>query len=122
MDRLKNTPHRRIIEVLRISFDGLEEKDREIFLHIACFYKGKDKDRVTQILDYCQLNPVIGLSVLADRSLITISNNELSMHDLLQEMGWEIVREQSPTYPGKRSRLWSHEDINNVLESDKVRV
>ncbi|KAM5551741.1 hypothetical protein ABKV19_026538 [Rosa sericea] len=115
IDRLKNTPHKHIIEVLRISFDGLDEKDREIFLHIACFYKGKDKDRVTQILDYCQLNPVIGLSVLADRSLITISNNELLMHDLLQETGWEIVREQSPKEPGKRSRLWSHEEINDVL-------
>ncbi|KAM5551801.1 hypothetical protein ABKV19_026582 [Rosa sericea] len=119
IDRLKNTPHKRIIEVLRISFDGLDEKDKEIFLHIACFYKGKDKDRVTQILDYCQLNPVIGLSVLADRSLITISNNELWMHDLLQELGWEIVREQSPKEPGKRSRLWSHEDINNVLKKNK---
>ncbi|KAM5551847.1 TMV resistance protein N-like [Rosa sericea] len=119
IDRLKNTPHKGIIEVLRISFDGLEEKDKEIFLHIACFYKGKDKDRVTQILDYCELNPVIGLSVLADRSLITISNNELSMHDLLQETGWEIVREQSPKEAGKRSRLWSHEDINNVLKRNK---
>ncbi|XP_040368772.1 disease resistance protein RPV1-like [Rosa chinensis] len=120
IDRLKNTPDKRIIDVLRISFDGLDEKDREIFLHIACFYKGKDKDRVTQILNYCQLNPVIGLSVLADRSVITISNNELWMHDLLQELGWEIVREQSPQEPGKRSRLWSHEDINNVLERNKI--
>ncbi|XP_040371413.1 disease resistance protein RPV1 isoform X2 [Rosa chinensis] len=118
IDRLKNTPDKRIIDVLRISFDGLDEKDREIFLHIACFYRGKDKDRVTQILDYCQLNPVIGLSVLADRSLITISNNELWMHDLLQELGWEVVREQSPKEPGKRSRLWSHEDINNVLKKN----
>ncbi|PRQ55309.1 putative winged helix-turn-helix DNA-binding domain, leucine-rich repeat domain, L [Rosa chinensis] len=120
IDRLKNTPHKHIIEVLRISFDGLDQKDKEIFLHIACFYKGKDKDRVTQILEYCQLNPVIGLSVLADRSLITISDDkELSMHDLLQETGWEIVREQSPTDPGKRSRLWSHEDIKNVLNRNK---
>ncbi|KAM5551812.1 hypothetical protein ABKV19_026591 [Rosa sericea] len=119
IDRLKNTPDKRIIEVLRISFDGLDEKDKEIFLHIACFYKGNDKDRVTQILDYCQLNPVIGLSVLADRSLIIISNNELWMHDLLQELGWEIVREQSPKEPGKRSRLWSHEDINKVLKRNK---
>ncbi|PRQ55264.1 putative toll-like receptor, P-loop containing nucleoside triphosphate hydrolase [Rosa chinensis] len=119
IDRLKNTPDKRIIDVLRISFDGLDEKDKEIFLHIACFYKGKDKDRVTQILDYCQLNPVIGLSVLADRSLITLSNNELWMHDLLQELGWEIVREQFPKEPGKRSRLWSHDDINNVLKKNK---
>ncbi|XP_040368728.1 disease resistance protein RPV1-like isoform X2 [Rosa chinensis] len=119
IDRLKQTPDKRIFEVLRISFDGLDEKDKEIFLHIACFYRGKDKDRVTQILDYCELNPVIGLSVLADRSLITISNNKLSMNDLLQEMGWEIVRERSPNEPGKHSRLWSHEDINYVLERNK---
>ncbi|PRQ55248.1 putative toll-like receptor, P-loop containing nucleoside triphosphate hydrolase [Rosa chinensis] len=119
IDRLRSTPDKRIIDVLRISFDDLHEKEKEIFLHIACFYKGKDKDRVTQILDYCQLEPVIGLDVLADRSLITISNNELSMHDLLQEMGWEIVREQSPEEPGKRSRLWSYKDINKVLERNK---
>ncbi|PRQ55290.1 putative TIR domain, P-loop containing nucleoside triphosphate hydrolase [Rosa chinensis] len=117
--RLKNTPDKCIIDVLRISLDGLNKEEKEIFLHIACFYKGKDKDRVTQILGYCQLNPVIGLSVLADKSLITISNNELSMHDLLQEMGWEIVREESPEEPGKRSRLWFHKEINNMLKKNK---
>ncbi|XP_024199648.1 disease resistance protein RUN1-like [Rosa chinensis] len=66
IDRLRSTPDKRIIDVLRISFDDLHKKEKEIFLHIACFYKGKDKDRVTQILDYCQLQPVIGLDVLAD--------------------------------------------------------
>ncbi|XP_024163679.1 disease resistance protein RPP2B-like [Rosa chinensis] len=107
------------MDVLQISFDGLEDIDKEIFLHIACFYKRKDKDRVTQILDYCELNPVIGLRILADKSLITISSNKLSMHDLLQELGWEIVRRQSPKEPGKRSRLWSHEEIHNMLKKNK---
>ncbi|KAM5549840.1 hypothetical protein ABKV19_000993 [Rosa sericea] len=119
IDRLKNTPNRGIMNVLQISFDGLEDMEKEIFLHIACFYKGKDWDRVTQILHYCELNPVIGLRVLADKSLITISSNELSMHDLLQEMGWEIVRRESRDEPGKRSRLWSHEDIHNMLEKNE---
>ncbi|PRQ22171.1 putative leucine-rich repeat domain, L domain-containing protein [Rosa chinensis] len=41
------------------------------------------------------------------------------MHDLLQEMGWEIVRRQSPKESGKRSRLWSHEDIHHVLKKNK---
>ncbi|PRQ47568.1 putative TIR domain, P-loop containing nucleoside triphosphate hydrolase [Rosa chinensis] len=117
--RLKNKPERSIIDVLQISFDGLGETEKEIFLHIACFYKGKSRDRVIQILDYCQLSPVIGLSVLVDKSLVTISNNKLLMHDLLQEMGWEIVRRESPNNPGKRSRLWSHEDIHTVLKKDK---
>ncbi|XP_040362605.1 disease resistance protein RPV1 isoform X2 [Rosa chinensis] len=119
IDRLNNTPHPEIIDVLQISFDGLQEKDKNIFLHIACFYKGWDLDRVTQIIGYCELEPDIGLSVLADRSLITISNNKLSMHDLLQELGWEIVRRQSPREPGKRSRLWSHKEIHSVLKKNK---
>ena len=38
------------------------------------------------------------------------------MHDLIQEMGREIVRQQSLEEPGKRSRLWFHEDINDILK------
>ncbi|KAL5848583.1 hypothetical protein ACOSQ3_006627 [Xanthoceras sorbifolium] len=37
------------------------------------------------------------------------------VHDLLQEMGKEIVRQESIKGPGKRSRLWHHEDIYHVL-------
>ncbi|KAL5743635.1 hypothetical protein ACOSQ2_026751 [Xanthoceras sorbifolium] len=38
------------------------------------------------------------------------------MNDLLQEMGWEIVRKESPAKPGKRSRLWNHKDVFAILE------
>ncbi|XP_024182658.1 disease resistance protein RPP2B-like [Rosa chinensis] len=119
IDMLKKTPEKSITDVLHISFDGLREIEKEVFLHIACFYKGKDRNRVTEILDYCQLHPDINLRVLVDKSLITISNNEICMHDLLQEMGREIVRQESPKEPGKRSRLWSHEDIHNVLKKNE---
>jgi hypothetical protein len=44
------------------------------------------------------------------------------MHDLLQEMGREIVRQESPKEPGKRSRLWFHEDVRHVLEENTVRI
>ncbi|XP_070670800.1 disease resistance protein Roq1-like isoform X1 [Malus domestica] len=37
------------------------------------------------------------------------------MHDLLEKMGKHIVYKESPTEPGKRSRLWHHEDVRNVL-------
>ncbi|XP_031253114.1 putative disease resistance protein At4g11170 [Pistacia vera] len=40
------------------------------------------------------------------------------MHDLLQEMGWEIVRQVSFKEPGKHSRLWNPEDVCNVLKKD----
>nr|XP_023885347.1 disease resistance-like protein DSC1 [Quercus suber] len=37
------------------------------------------------------------------------------MHDLLQDMARKIIREEFLEEPGKRSILWSFEDINNVL-------
>ncbi|KAK4839751.1 hypothetical protein QYF36_024653 [Acer negundo] len=41
------------------------------------------------------------------------------MHDLLQAMGKEIVRQQSPNGPSKCTRLWRHKDICDVLTKDK---
>ena len=48
--------------------------------------------------------------------------NRHALHDLIQDMGREIVREVSPLEPGKRSRLWYHEDVFEVLSENTVRV
>ena len=56
-----------------------------------------------------------------DKSFITIENNKLWMHDLLQEMGREIVRLESRGELGKRSRLWLRKDLFHVLKKDTVR-
>ena len=44
----------------------------------------------------------------------------IEIHDLLQKMGREIVRQESPYEAGRRSRLWFHQDIINVLEESTV--
>lgn len=62
------------------------------------------------------------LDVLIDKSLVTILDNRLQMHDLLQEMGREIVHKESNEEPGKRSRLWDHRDVSRVLKYNKVRI
>ena len=109
-----------IESVLKISFDGLDDKEKDIFLDIACFFKGKDKDFVSRILDGCNFYAEIGIRNLVDKCLLTVSNNKLDMHDLLQHMGWEIVREQCLKEPGKRSRLWEGEDVSHVLTKNTV--
>ncbi|KAM5549965.1 TMV resistance protein N-like [Rosa sericea] len=104
-----------IFDILKISYNGLDSEEKKIFLDIACFFNGLDKDRVTEVLTSCDFSAIIGIKVLMERSLLTISHGRLGMHDLLQEMGWEIVRQESHKELGRCSRLWLLEDVKHVL-------
>jgi hypothetical protein len=42
------------------------------------------------------------------------------MHDLLRDMGRQIVYEESPLDPENRSRLWRHEEVFDILSKHKV--
>jgi len=121
LDRMKENPDKEILDTLQKSFDGLEETEKKIFLDIACFFKGNDRDHIAKMGDSCGVYPDIGIRVLIDKSLITVSNNNtLWMHDLLQQMGWKLVRQESPEEPGKRRRLWPYKDIDHVLTKNTV--
>ncbi|KAF5481845.1 hypothetical protein F2P56_002465 [Juglans regia] len=117
LEKLKRIPHDQIQKKLRISFDALGDNTvKDIFLDISCFFIGMDKENVVQILDGCGLFAKIGISVLIQRCLLTVGQrNKLSMHDLLRDMGREIVREKCPNEPGRWSRLWLHEEASNIL-------
>ncbi|XP_030957638.1 TMV resistance protein N-like isoform X2 [Quercus lobata] len=111
-----------IYDILKISYDGLEEMWKEIFLDIACFFRRwETKDRVIQILENCGFNARIGISVLLDKSLLTIGDYEhLGMHDLLQGMAEKIVHFGLDVKHGKQSRLWRIKDLLLVSENDKA--
>ncbi|KAM3733208.1 hypothetical protein ACB098_11G118000 [Castanea mollissima] len=115
LNRLKEFPKSEILQVLKISFDGLDEVEKEIFLHIACFFNNEIKDDIVEKLDYLGLYPNVGLGVLVDKSLVKMDETTLWMHDLLQEMGRNIVYQECPKEPGKRSKLWLFEDVDDVL-------
>jgi len=122
LEKLRRTPHDKIQKILRISFDSLDSSTKEIFLDIAFFFVGMDKEYAIKILDGCNFFPGIGIPILIQRSLVTVdSQNKLMMHNLIRDMGREIVRQESPKYPEKRSRLWFHEEVLNVLRKCKVR-
>jgi hypothetical protein len=110
-----------ILNVLRVSFDGLNTEQRSIFLHIACFFKGINRLHFTRILENKCPAVHYYISVLIDKSLVLASDNILGMHDLLQEMAYSIVHEESED-PGERSRLFDPEDIYKVLKENKVKV
>ena len=116
LEKLKKNPNRKINDVLRISFDGLEDSQKEVFLDIACFFRGEAEDSILRILDNCAK---CDIGVLHDRCLITVSYNMVQMHDLIQQMGWSIIREK---HPSKRTRLWDPDDIHKTLSAQEVRI
>ncbi|KAK8712322.1 hypothetical protein V6N13_147562 [Hibiscus sabdariffa] len=116
IERLKRDSNNEILDKLRISFDGLEGREKNIFLDIACFFNGEEKDFVMKVLDGCEFFPDIGIDVLIKKSLVTVDeDNKLWMHGLLQEMGRKIVKEKSIDEPGERCRLWEERDIYHML-------
>jgi len=122
--KIRSVPHPRIQDKLKISYESLDPMEKDIFLDIACFFKGMKRDNIMDILESCGHFPQIGIEILIERSLITLDsvNNKLGMHDLLQEMGRNIVFQESPNDPCRRSRLWAQEDIDCVLTKNKVLV
>ena len=108
LDKLEAIPESRIIEKLKISYDSLQDDhDQNLFLHIACFFVGKEKNITTLILDGCDFYTTIGIQNLVDICILTIDEcDKLRMHQLIRDMGRNIVRQESPKDPGKRRRLW----------------
>nr|XP_034918665.1 disease resistance protein RUN1-like isoform X1 [Populus alba] len=121
IDKLKRIPNHDIQGKLRISYDSLHgEELKNAFLDIACFFIDRKKEYVAKVLGArCGYNPEVDLQTLHERSLIKVLGETVTMHDLLRDMGREVVRESSPKEPGNRTRIWNQEDAWNVLEQHK---
>ncbi|XP_076896501.1 disease resistance protein RPP2A-like [Bidens hawaiensis] len=93
----------------------------ELFKHIECFFVGKDRDLTETILKACDIETRYGIMNLVDRCLLSTEeyNKCLMMHSLIQDMGRDLVRQESLTKPWKRSRLWRHEESFKVLKQEK---
>ena len=105
-----------ILNVLKVSLDGLDYWAKATFLDIACFFKGEHKDFIVKILDGCGFLAESRIELLRNRCLLTISNGKVDMHNLIQQLGHKIVSNEGPMNPGARSRLWQPKDVYNVLE------
>ncbi|XP_074380797.1 disease resistance protein RUN1-like isoform X1 [Apium graveolens] len=97
--KVKAIPENDIQKILQLSYDELEdETQKKIFLDIAFFFVGKDKDEATDIFKSCDFFPGVGIQNLVDRCLVTIDeSNRFQMHNLIQDMGKEL---------GKTTRLF----------------
>ncbi|CAN6574939.1 unnamed protein product [Malus baccata var. baccata] len=118
LDKLRNIPDATIYETLKLSYDRLlDHRVKGVFLDISCFFIGLHINFVTAILGSC-FSVEVEITTLCDQCLLYIDEDEkLRMHDLIRDMGREIVREEFPVELGKRSRLWHSEDAKSVLRN-----
>ncbi|XP_052291875.1 disease resistance protein RPP2B-like [Citrus sinensis] len=120
MRKLEISPCVEIPEVLKISYDSLDDSQKNIFLDIAFFLEGERRDVVISFFDAIGFEAKIELSVLDGKSLITVDFlDQIRMHDLLRDMGREIVRKESIDHLGNRSRLGYYKDLYEVLKKNK---
>ncbi|MED6107802.1 hypothetical protein PIB30_017692 [Stylosanthes scabra] len=122
LDHFEKHLDKKMREILRVSFDALGKEEQSVFLDIACCFKGHS---LVEVIDLLQAHygscMEYHIGVLVEKSLIKTNkvNGIVTMHDLIEDLGKEIVFETSPAMPGKRSRLWFYEDIIKVLEDNQ---
>ncbi|KAJ8756019.1 hypothetical protein K2173_024565 [Erythroxylum novogranatense] len=121
LSKLANFPDKEISEVLKKSYDQLEDHENSIFLDIACFFVGEDLDCIKRFIDASGCDATSALKSLEDKSLIKIWRKRVVMHNLVQEMGLDIIRQQSLQEPGQRSRLRDPKDICRIIQKQRVR-
>ncbi|KAE8651666.1 hypothetical protein Csa_021160 [Cucumis sativus] len=108
-----------IQDILRISYDELEQDVKDIFLYISCCFVGEDINEVKMKLEACGcLCLEKGTTKLMNLSLLTIEFNRIKMHDLIQQMGRSIHLSETFT-SHKRKRLLIKDDAMDVLNGNK---
>ncbi|XP_048133853.1 disease resistance protein L6-like [Rhodamnia argentea] len=117
---LESVPHDKIQSTLKISYDALNMRQQQMFLDIACFFIGYDKDILVHFRDKSNFFPEVVMEVLQNTSLIKIiEGNKVWMHDQVRDLGREIVRQESNMKIEKQSRVWDHEQGFDLLRKHK---
>ncbi|KAK4269183.1 hypothetical protein QN277_022374 [Acacia crassicarpa] len=127
LSKLERMTHQNIQNVLKLSYDRLDDEEKEVFLDIACFFKGESEGYVLAMLESFGFHGHISLRNLADKALISVVHDTICMqnhvtvrmHDLIQAMAFEIVRQECRTNPERRSRLWNPDEIYDVLKYNR---
>ncbi|KAM3358844.1 disease resistance protein RUN1 [Capsicum galapagoense] len=123
LEKLKQIRPAHLQDILKISYDGLDDEEKCIFLDLACLFLDQLDKKVDDVIDVmkgCGFRARIAFDRLTGRSLVkVIDGGDLWMHDQIRDMGRQIVREEGFSDPGKRSRLWDVSDVLSVLQGWK---
>ncbi|XP_031489698.1 TMV resistance protein N-like [Nymphaea colorata] len=119
LGKLQRHSHQKVLERLKICYDGLELTQKYVFLDVACFLIGSSKEEALFFWeDHYAADSAI--NALESKSLLTMDvDNRFRMHGRIQDMGRWIVKEAGDLNPHMYSRLWDRDDVSKVLEDAK---
>ncbi|PHT32480.1 hypothetical protein CQW23_28817 [Capsicum baccatum] len=116
IDLLKRIPHNDILGKLRLSFEGLDKDEKEIFLDIAfmdiaCFGGYNFGLYVELVLRDASRGFQLIMDHLIEKSLlVTGINNRIVMHNIIREMAQNVILEEYAN-----SRIWLPEEVRDLL-------
>ncbi|XP_039164237.1 disease resistance protein RPV1-like isoform X2 [Eucalyptus grandis] len=120
LKKLQDAPHKRVRSALMITYQRLDNAQREVFMDIACFFIGVDKTYPFYMWDALGYYPRNAIDALYLMSLIKIKDNTFWMHDQVRIFGRDIVCEENFKYPYERSRVWHPENAMTILKRKEV--
>ncbi|CAI0441497.1 unnamed protein product [Linum tenue] len=114
----------KVHEILKISYNELTHHEKQIFLDIACYFVGEDKELPIYMWGGCKFHPETAISTLIFRALLKVDEkNRFCMHDHIRDLGRAIVNEEDVERPGNRSRpILCSEDALSMLKNGEVCV
>ncbi|KAL1214950.1 Disease resistance protein TAO1 [Cardamine amara subsp. amara] len=118
LPRLRTSLDVEIESILMFSYNSLDEEDKDLFRHMACFFRREKIETIEEFLGKKFVDVRQGLQILADKSFLSMNLGNIQMHNLLVQLGVDIVRKQSIHNPGKRQFLVDAKDICEVLTND----
>ncbi|XP_076955736.1 disease resistance protein RPV1-like [Bidens hawaiensis] len=118
LKKVQEYQHKEVLRRLEVGYVRLDRHQQLIFMYIACFLKGRDKELVADILTDTGMHSESGITDLINKFLITIKFDDcVGMHDLLQQMCWEILHRESQQCNGKLIAIKCHHDVLDILSS-----
>ncbi|KAL9293346.1 putative TIR domain, P-loop containing nucleoside triphosphate hydrolase [Arabidopsis thaliana] len=114
---LENSLPENITKILKTSYDGLDTRDKTLFLIVACLFNGDPVRRVRSLLDEGESR----IKGLAAKSLIDISTDGcITMHALVEQTARNLEIEEAISMPWKSRIMWDPEEICYVLENNRM--
>ncbi|XP_057834194.2 disease resistance protein Roq1 isoform X2 [Cryptomeria japonica] len=124
LNKARETLPRDVKQRLRLSFDALEDEEKQVFIDIACFYLGKPTCMAERICGSSGWDAQNALQTLKDKCLLEEEEAKiwdeigygssqlkivLRMHDHLRDLGREMAGELSSP-----RRLWHPRDLESL--------